>query len=156
MGFRVPLRSLLRPGLPAALVGTAFLTGGAIATAGPGWAVEPSGAGTTSTLGEALTASDAEQMALVEHLRSRGAIFYGAWWCSHCFRQKNLFGQQAGNRLPYVECDKTETGRERCRAEGIRAYPTWVMGNSRLEGVQSLEDLKRWSGFGAGPQAATP
>lgn len=155
MGFRVPLRSLLRPGLPAALVGAVFLTG-AIATAGPGWAAEPSRTGTTSTLGEALTASDAEQMALVEHLRSRGAIFYGAWWCSHCFRQKNLFGQQAGNRLPYVECDKTETGRERCRAEGIRAYPTWVMGNSRLEGVQSLEDLKRWSGFGAGPQAATP
>jgi hypothetical protein len=155
MGFRVSLRSLLRPGLPAALVGAAFLAG-AIATAGPARAAEPSGPGTTSTLGEALTASDAEQMALVEHLRSRGAIFYGAWWCSHCFRQKNLFGQQAGNRLPYVECDKTETGRERCRAEGIRAYPTWVMGSSRLEGVQSLEDLKRWSGFGAGPQAATP
>jgi hypothetical protein len=108
------------------------------------------GAGsTTPTLGEALRPSDSEQLQLTEHLRRIGVLFYGAWWCPACFRQKTLFGQQAGNQLPYVECDKTETGRERCRAEGIKAYPTWVLGDKRVEGVQSLEDLKRWSGFPA-------
>lgn len=105
------------------------------------------GATTTPTLGPALQASSADQLALVEHLRLKGAIFYGAWWCPACFKQKNLFGQQAGNQLPYVECEKTDEQRERCGKAGIAAYPTWVMGSQRLEGVQTLEDLRRWSGF---------
>ena len=62
-----------------------------------------------------------------------------------CFRQKSLFGQQAGDRLPYVECDKTKEGRERCQEADIKAYPTWVMKDKpRLVGVQSLEELKTW------------
>ena len=105
------------------------------------------GATTTPTLGPALQASSADQLALVEHLRLEGAIYYGAWWCPACFKQKNLFGQQAGNQLPYVECEKTDEQRERCGKAGIAAYPTWVMGSQRLEGVQTLEDLRRWSGF---------
>jgi hypothetical protein len=107
---------------------------------------------TTPHIGEALQASNSDQLSLTEYLRRRGALFYGAWWCPACFRQKHLFGKEAGNRLPYVECDKTDAGRERCKAADIRAYPTWVMGDRRLEGVQSLEELKRWSGYpGARP-----
>ena len=99
-------------------------------------------------VGEALRPSTPEQRALSEHLRRRGALFYGAWWCPACFKQKNLFGREAGNTLPYVECDKSEAGRERCRAAAIRAYPTWILEGRRLEGVRSLEELKVWSGFG--------
>jgi hypothetical protein len=91
--------------------------------------------------------STAEQLALVEHLRRVGVVFYGAWWCPACFKQKNLFGQQAGNQLPYVECEKTDEQRQRCERSGIGAYPTWVMGSQRLEGVQTLERLGQWSGF---------
>ena len=101
----------------------------------------------TPSLGEALQTSTAEQVELSEHLRRQGIIFYGAWWCPACFRQKSLFGKEAGNRLPYVECDKTSEGRSRCRAEGIKAYPTWVWGEKRLEGLQSIDDLKRWSRY---------
>jgi hypothetical protein len=97
-----------------------------------------------------MQASTAEQLALVEHLRRVGVMFYGAWWCPACFKQKNLFGQEAGNQLPYVECEKTEAQREGCRKAGVAAYPTWVMGSQRLEGVQTLEDLRRWSGFSGG------
>lgn len=104
----------------------------------------------TATLGEAIAPSNAEQKALGAHLRRQGAVFYGAWWCPACFKQKNLFGQQAGNALPYVECDKTDAGRERCSAAGIRAYPTWDLNGQRREGLQSLEELKTWSGFQAG------
>jgi hypothetical protein len=111
----------------------------------------PQPASTTPTIGEALQPSSAEQLALGDWLRQRGAIFYGAWWCPACFQQKNLFGKQAGNRLPYVECDKDETGRQRCVAANVRAFPTWVLGSQRLEGVQTVEELKTWSGFpGAG------
>lgn len=115
-----------------------------------------SGPSSTPSLGEALGPSNADQLALVEHLRRAGALFYGAWWCPACFRQKSLFGQQAGERLPYVECDKTAEGRERCRAAGIEAYPTWVQGNRRVEGVLSLEELKRWSGFAPAPPTGAP
>lgn len=101
----------------------------------------------TPTLGPAMEPSTAEQLALVEHLRRQGVLFYGAWWCPACFKQKNLFGQQAGNQLPYVECEKTDEERKRCTAAGIGAYPTWVFGTQRLEGVQSLERLGQWSGF---------
>jgi glutaredoxin len=79
-----------------------------------------------------------------------GAVFYGAWWCPACFKQKNLFGQEAGRRLPYVECDLSDSGREVCKAADIRAYPTWILGEKRIEGVQTIEELKRWSDFPAG------
>ena len=105
-------------------------------------------ADSATRLGEALRNSTDEQQSLSDHLRQQGALFYGAWWCPACFQQKNLFGEEAGNRLPYVECDKDDAGRERCAAAEIRAYPTWEMeGKARLEGVQSLEELKRWSDF---------
>lgn len=91
--------------------------------------------------------SSRDQLNLVEHLRRAGVMFYGAWWCPACFKQKNLFGQQAGNQLPYVECEKTDEQRKRCESAGINAYPTWVMGNQRLEGVQTLEKLGLWSGY---------
>ena len=112
----------------------------------------PPGAGvsTSPTLGPALQPSTADQLALVEHLRRKGVLFFGAWWCPACFKQKNLFGQEAGNQLPYVECEKTEEQRARCGKVGIAAYPTWVMGGQRLEGVQTLDELGRWSGYGGG------
>jgi hypothetical protein len=132
-------RVLLLGGLPA-------LLGALVALKAPAHAA-PSGGSTTPSLGEALAPSSGDQLQVMEHLRRIGAVFYGAWWCPACFRQKSLFGQQAGESLPYVECDKTDQGRERCRTAGIKAYPTWVLGNKRVEGVQTLEELKRWSGF---------
>ena len=29
---------------------------------------------------------------------------YGAFWCSHCFDQKQAFGKDAMADFPYVEC----------------------------------------------------
>ncbi|MEB3194178.1 MAG: hypothetical protein VKO19_03505 [Cyanobacteriota bacterium] len=129
----------------------ASLVGGFGAAMVPTFAAPPEGGANTSpTLGPALQASTADQLALVEHLRRKGAVFYGAWWCPACFKQKNLFGQQAGNQLPYVECEKTDAQREQCSKVGIAVFPTWVMGNQRLEGVQTLEELGRWTGFTGG------
>jgi hypothetical protein len=124
---------------------------GFTATASAGSGANPAAASTTSSLGEALATSTTEQQALSAHLRAKGAIFYGAWWCPACFQQKNLFGKEAGNNLPYVECDKTDDGRARCMAAKIRAFPTWELaGKERREGVQTIEELKVWSGFRSG------
>lgn len=101
---------------------------------------------TTPTLGQAINPSNGAQLALVRRLRERGALYYGAWWCPACFRQKNLFGQEAGNQLPYVECEKTAADRQRCDRAGIKAYPTWVLGDRRVEGILSLDALGRLLG----------
>ncbi|MFM8278659.1 MAG: hypothetical protein ACKN89_17030 [Cyanobium sp.] len=102
---------------------------------------------TSPHVGQPLNDSSPEQRSLSAFLRAQGFLFYGAWWCPACFKQKNLFGREAGNQLPYVECEKQPEQRQRCEAAGIQAYPTWVRGGERREGVQSLEELKRWSGF---------
>jgi hypothetical protein len=95
----------------------------------------------------AQSVSSAQQQALASHLKARGAVFYGAWWCPACTQQKALFGKEAGARLPYVECTDA-SGSARCSAASIRAFPTWDMpGKERLVGVQTVEELGRWSGF---------
>jgi glutaredoxin len=96
-------------------------------------------------LGDAVSPSNQEQLQLAKALKRIGAIFYGAWWCTHCFHQKNLFGTEAGRELPYVECDKTDEGRERCRKAGVKAFPTWILGGKRNEGVMNLKELRSWA-----------
>jgi hypothetical protein len=93
-----------------------------------------------------LNASTPDQLALVEILRRKGVVFYGAWWCGHCAHQKRLFGAEAASKLPYVECDKDDPGRQRCQTAKIRAFPTWDYKGERREGVQELDELRIWVG----------
>ena len=86
--------------------------------------------------------------ALARHLAQSKAVFYGAYWCPHCQEQKHQFGGAAG-LLPYVECDPKGPNAqpERCERAGVRVFPTWDIGGSRREGVQSLEALAEASGL---------
>jgi hypothetical protein len=96
--------------------------------------------------------STPEQIALAEHLKKTGAKFYGAYWCRFCNMQRGVFGAGGVRALPYVECDKTDAGRQRCNAAEIKAYPTWVLKDKpRLVGVQSLDELKQWLASPASP-----
>ena len=143
-----PLLGLATP----AMAGSSTATPTQQPAAAPAPQSSPARPSSTPSLGEALKPSTPEQIALADHLRQRGVIFYGAYWCTHCFRQKNLFGQQAGDRLPYVECAKDQVGADKCNAAGVQAYPTWVFGKDKREGVQTLEELAVWTGFtGFGP-----
>jgi hypothetical protein len=156
--LRVSRRRLARVGLLAGAALLALLAVPAPAVASPLALAQGGGSAhsTTAGIGEALAPSGPAQIGLGEHLRQQGYLFYGAWWCPACFRQKSLFGQQAGNRLPYVECDRSDEGRQRCDAAGIRAYPTWVKGAERREGLLSLEELARWSGWTPGAATGGP
>lgn len=85
---------------------------------------------------------------LAIHLAKTNIKFYGAYWCPHCQDQKAMFGP-AARLLPYIECDpRASNGQPTvCAKAGIRAFPTWEIGGQKLEGVLSLEDLARLSGY---------
>ena len=89
---------------------------------------------------------------LARHLTASGAKLYGAYWCPHCTDQKEMFGEAAG-QLPYIECDRrSPIGKPAvCAAAGIRAFPTWDIGGKRYEGVLSLEELARLTGYAPPP-----
>jgi len=73
--------------------------------------------------------STAGTRALAQHLSSAGVRMFGAFWCSHCEEQKELFG--AGAPLPYVECfpegyRKGVQMVDACKAQNLSGFPTWV------------------------------
>ncbi len=81
-------------------------------------------------------------------LKEKGAIFYGAYWCPHCQRQKAMFGS-AEQALPYVECS-TPDGKAQlqvCIDKKIKNYPTWDFADgSRLTGERALSELAEKTG----------
>ena len=75
----------------------------------------------------------------VKCLKEKGAVFYGAFWCPVCKKQKEMFGKSAKS-LSYVECS-TSDGKgqlQACKDRNIRGYPTWVF----KDGSRELGELK--------------
>ena len=87
---------------------------------------------------------------LARRLRAAGARMYGAFWCGHCFDQRQAFGAAAASELPYVECYPSGVAAgggtgpaPTCTAAGIQGFPSWVLpGGEVLEGEQSFEALE--------------
>ncbi len=50
------------------------------------------------------TSSSHHAIELAKQLEAAGAKMYGAFWCSHCYEQKQAFGREAMQGFPYVEC----------------------------------------------------
>ncbi len=144
-----PLCRLTLGGVLSGAVIVAALAGAGVAARAGSAQITASAAG-GSAPATPVPASTAEQRRLVEHLRRQGAVFYGAWWCPHCTHQKALFGPAAAARLPYVECDKDDAGRQRCAAAAVRVFPTWDLNGERREGLRTIEELRIWSGYAAG------
>jgi len=96
--------------------------------------------------------SSPEALALAQHLKSIGATMYGAFWCSHCYGQKQALGVQATEEfLTYVECDKKGAYNKRdfCKEKKVPGFPTWEINGELFPGEKSLEDLAKLSGFDA-------
>ena len=96
---------------------------------------------------EVTTVSPVEAKTLAARLKAAGAQMYGAFWCSHCYDQKQIFGKDAMAEFPYVECfpDGWKQGIEiaaACKAADLNGFPTWVIGGQRIEGAQSLDTLQ--------------
>mmetsp|Transcript_4542 Transcript_4542/g.9166 ORF Transcript_4542/g.9166 Transcript_4542/m.9166 type:complete len:82 (-) Transcript_4542:224-469(-) len=69
---------------------------------------------------------------------------YGAFWCSHCYDQKQSLGSEAMRAIPYVECDRDgyRTQRDLCRAKDVPGYPTWEIGGELFPGERSVDELR--------------
>ncbi len=103
-----------------------------------------SGVSTTKTAGGAPEGA----LELAQCLVDKGVTFYGSFTCSHCIKQKKLFGS-AAEKLPYVECTPaTGNGQfQVCIDKKIESYPTWEFADgSRVTGEQSFGALRAKSG----------
>jgi len=74
-------------------------------------------------------------------LADKGMTMYGAAWCSHCQNQKKLFGTSF-QYVPYIECPNVP---KICVEKGVDGYPTWIIGDTKLEGEQTLSKLSEIS-----------
>ncbi len=95
------------------------------------------------------TVSGDAELALAEHLIKSGAKYYGAKSCSHCRKQKSLFGAAAASKLPYVECakDAENSQRELCKQLNIKMFPTWIIDGKILTGTRELKDIAGATGY---------
>lgn len=87
---------------------------------------------------------------LGRHLKKVEAKMYGAYWCPHCYEQKQLFGKQAFSDINYIECapDGKNSQTNLCVKADIRGYPTWEINGKKVEsGLQPLEKLAELSGY---------
>lgn len=81
-------------------------------------------------------------------LTDKGAVFYGAFWCSHCQSQKAAFGK-AVKYLKYVECSTPDRQDQTtiCKEKKIEGYPTWEFADgSRESGELTMKRLATKTG----------
>jgi len=91
--------------------------------------------------------SSPRALGLARALRRSGAQMFGAFWCSHCFEQKQAFGIAAQAELPYVECYPDGFRRDTrpapaCLAAGIEGFPSWKIGGKMYEGEKTFDELE--------------
>ncbi len=95
------------------------------------------------------SSSQEAEIALAQHLQKVEAKLYGAYWCSHCYEQIYLFGQQALAKINRIECDPQGKNAQPnlCKAANIKGFPTWEIKGRFYTGTQSLVDLAKYSGY---------
>lgn len=111
--------------------------------------------GETVNVPKRITRPSSEQAVdLALHLKKVGAVMYGAYWCPHCARQRELFGKEAWNSVPYVECATKgfNANPKLCIDQQVDGYPTWIFPKNPkskrvLGGEASLEVLAQMSKF---------
>lgn len=98
---------------------------------------------------EITTTSGEAEIALAKHLTAIGAKKYGAFWCPHCYEQKQLFGKEAFDEINYIECDPNGKNPQvqACVDAEIKSYPTWEVKGKIYRGTQLLDKLAEASDY---------
>ena len=90
------------------------------------------------------TESSPQSLVLADKLQALDAKMYGAYWCSHCFDQKEAFGKAAFSKIQYLECSKDGVNSQYpvCKANDVPGYPTWQIQGKLYPGEQELDELE--------------
>lgn len=82
---------------------------------------------------------------LASKLKEKNTKMYGAYWCSHCYDQKQRFGKKAFQKIEYIECDKhgANSKFQMCRDKRIPGYPTWEIDGELYPGEIDIPELER-------------
>mmetsp|Transcript_22048 Transcript_22048/g.28367 ORF Transcript_22048/g.28367 Transcript_22048/m.28367 type:complete len:249 (+) Transcript_22048:58-804(+) len=86
---------------------------------------------------------------LATYLSRQRWTMYGAFWCPHCQRQKEMFGREAWAMVNYVECDARGVDGKAavCFGKGVNGFPTWKKGDQTFSGEMPLENLAKKVGY---------
>ena len=116
-------------------------------TAGAGSArASPAGDGDLSYLPPLIEArSSGPALKLAARLKAQHARMFGAYWCSHCYDQKEELGAEAFGELSYVECAKegARSQADLCRKLQVPGYPTWQIDGRLFPGEKSIDELSQ-------------
>lgn len=98
---------------------------------------------------EITTTSGSAEIEFAQHLSLMGAKLYTAFWCPHCYEQKQLFGKEAFSKINHIECGEGGENAQLnvCRESGIEGYPSWEFNGEFYSGVQPLERLAAISNY---------
>jgi hypothetical protein len=117
--------------------------------------------GTVMYIPKKVTRKSTDQaIELAKAMNEKGITMYGAYWCPHCSRQKELFGQEAWGYVNYVECAPKGYGfKGMCK--NVDGYPTFLdkRGKEVFSGERPLELIAQdlgFKGFDASLEDAVP
>jgi uncharacterized membrane protein len=99
---------------------------------------------------EIKSTSTAAEIELAKHLTQKGAKMYSAYWCPHCYEQKQLFGKEAWAQVTNVECAadaKKNPQPAACTQAGIKGFPTWSIDGKLDPGAKKLAKLAELAGY---------
>lgn len=90
------------------------------------------------------THSTERTLKLAADLEELDARMFGAYWCSHCYEQKEKMGLEAMRRIPYIECSKEglNSQKDLCKEKDVPGYPTWEVGGKLYPGEMELDELE--------------
>ena len=93
------------------------------------------------------TVSSKRALSLAKDLKALDAKMYGAFWCSHCYDQKQALGKQvfAEKYVQYIECSKDGLNSQTklCKSKEVPGYPTWEINGEFFPGEQDFEELEQ-------------
>lgn len=92
-----------------------------------------------------VTATSSERsLKIGEDLKSLDAKMFGAYWCSHCYEQKQRLGKEAYANVQYFECSKEglNSKLDMCKEKKVPGYPTWEINGKLFPGDMYLDELE--------------
>ena len=88
--------------------------------------------------------SSERSLKIGQDLKSLDAKMFGAYWCSHCYEQKQRLGKEAFANVQYMECSKEGLNSkvDMCKERKVPGYPTWEINGKLFPGDMYLDELE--------------